>query len=367
MNRPIDALLGNIDPLTGLRRGMVGGNTSYMQSPVKMSALPQVGNNAGYNQDSAMRSGNNIPVRPMTNAGVISNTPFKNNTPTLLTGTNTGQTNTGLLGSSFNDPRAVGNFALASNLLQNSGYSTTPKSTGEIIGAGMGAYMKGRMAQEDRLSAKSQNSLKNQLEMAKYMNDLQKMKLDLQKTGKEDAKTAFTQEKNLRDGLVKESKDNVKALEGFNKVAVASTAEPSGANDLALIFGYMKTIDPTSVVREGEFANAENTGRIPQRIFNIYNKVRDGVRLTAVQRENFLQSATLQVRPYLINQERLEGNYRDLATSYKLNPSLVVQTKLPTEGSYLKPIKVSSDSDAENKLKKGQFYILPNGDMGVID
>lgn len=367
MVRPIDALLGNIDPLTGLRRGMVGGNASYMQSPVKMSALPQIGNNAGYNENIAMRSGNNIPVRPMTNAGVISNTPFKNNTPTLLTGTTTGQTNTGLLGSSFNDPRAVGNFALASNLLQNSGYSTTPKSTGEIIGAGMGAYMKGRMAQEDRLSAKSQNSLKNQLEMAKYMNDLQKMKLDLQKTGKEDKKTAFTQEKNLRDGLIKESKDNVKALEGFNKVAVASTAEPSGANDLALIFGYMKTIDPTSVVREGEFANAENTGGIPQRIWNIYNKVKDGVRLTDTQRENFLQSATLQVRPYLINQERLEGNYRDLATSYKLNPSLVVQTKLPTEGSYLKPIQVSSDREAEDQLKKGQFYILPNGDMGVID
>ena len=130
--------------------------------------------------------------------------------------------------------------------------STTPKSTGEIIGAGMGAYMKGRMAQEDRLSAKSQNSLKNQLEMAKYMNDLQKMKLDQQKSGKEDAKTAFTQEKNLRDSFIKESKTNVLSLEGFNKVAIASNATPSGANDLALVFAYMKTIDPNSAVKEGE-------------------------------------------------------------------------------------------------------------------
>jgi hypothetical protein len=45
MSRPIDALLGNIDPLTGLRRGMVGGNASYMQSPVKVTGLPQIGNN----------------------------------------------------------------------------------------------------------------------------------------------------------------------------------------------------------------------------------------------------------------------------------------------------------------------------------
>jgi hypothetical protein len=372
MSRPIDALLGNIDPLTGLRRGVVGGNASYMQSPVKVTGLPQIDDRntlTNYNNTVTMRSGNNIPVRPMTNAGVIAGTPFKNNTPTLLTGTTTGQTNTGLLGDTFSDPRTVGALNSASELMKLGGYSVgKPAPTlGQAFGVGIQSYLKGKQAEEDRQSKRSQNSLKNQLEMAKYLNEVQKMQLDQQKTGKEDKKTAFTQEKNLRDALIKESKDNVKALEGFNKVAVASTAEPSGANDLALIFGYMKTIDPTSVVREGEFANAENTGGVPQRIWNIYNKVRDGVRLTATQRENFLQSAVLQVRPYLINQERLEGNYRDLATNYKLNPSLVVQTKLPTEGSYLKPIKVSSDAEAEEKLKKGQFYILPDNSMGVID
>ncbi len=366
MNRPIDALLGNIDPLTGLRRGMVGGNASYMQSPVKMSALPQVGNNAGYNQGIAMRSGNNIPVRPMTNAGVISNTPFKNNTPTLLTGTTTGQTNTGLLGSSFNDPRAVGNFALASNLLQNSGYSTTPKSTGEIIGAGMGAYMKGRMAQEDRLSAKSQNSLKNQLEMAKYMNDLQKMKLDLQKTRKEDAKTAFTQEKNLRDSFIKESKTNVLSLEGFNKVAIASNATPSGANDLALVFAYMKTIDPNSAVKEGEYTNAEESQGVSQQVINIYNRVIDGQRLSPEARKMFLDSAKQQVLTSVRKQEVLEKNYLGLAKDYGLDGSKVVQSKLPILGGYLKPIPVKSIKDAEKRLKEGQFFIL-DGQIGVIE
>ena len=112
-----------------------------MPSPIKVQPLQQNiysnPNNSAYNANVDMRSGNPIPVRPMTNAGVIQNTPFKNNAPNLLTGTTTGQANTGLLGSSFNDPRSVGNFALASNLLQNSGYSTTPKTIGEIIGSGM--------------------------------------------------------------------------------------------------------------------------------------------------------------------------------------------------------------------------------------
>ena len=54
MSRPINALLGNIDPLTGLRRGMVGGNASYMQSPVKVTSLPQSGNNTAYNTGVTM-------------------------------------------------------------------------------------------------------------------------------------------------------------------------------------------------------------------------------------------------------------------------------------------------------------------------
>ena len=45
--------------------------------------------------------------------------------------------------------------------------------------------------------------------------------------------------KKLGIAFQKESKLNIEAIKGFNKVARASTAEPSGANDVALIFGFM--------------------------------------------------------------------------------------------------------------------------------
>ncbi len=368
MSRPIDALLGNIDPLTGLRRGMVGGNASYMQSPVKVTALPQIGNNPSFNTGVTMRSGNNIPVRPMTNAGVIAGTPFKNNTPTLLTGTTTGQTNTGLLGDTFNDPRTVGALNSASELMKLGGYSVgKPAPTlGQAFGVGIQSYLKGKQAEEDRQSKRSQNSLKNQLEMAKYLNEVQKMQLDQQKTRKEDAKTAFGQEKNLRDSFIKESKVNTEAIKGFNKVARASTSTPSGANDVALVFGFMKTIDPNSVVREGEFATAENTGGVESRIRSLYNKLLTGQRLTPEQRSNFLESAKQQVQQYIFSQEQLESSYTNLSESYNLNPSKVVSSKLPISGSYLKPITVSSLKDAEERLKNGQYFIL-DGQIGVID
>lgn len=368
MSRPIDALLGNIDPLTGLRRGMVGGNASYMQSPVKVTALPQIGNNPSFNTGVTMRSGNNIPVRPMTNAGVIAGTPFKNNTPTLLTGTTTGQTNTGLLGDTFNDPRTVGALNSASELMKLGGYSVgKPAPTlGQSIGVGIQSYLKGKQAEEDRQTNKSQSLLKNQLAMAQYINDLQKMQLDISKTKKEDAKTAFGQEKNLRDSFIKESKVNTEAIKGFNKVARASTSNPSGANDVALVFGFMKTIDPNSVVREGEFATAENTGGVESRIRSLYNKLLTGQRLTPEQRSNFLESAKQQVQQYIFAQEQLESSYTNLSKSYSLDPSKVVSSKLPISGSYLKPISVSSLKDAEKRLKNGQYFIL-DGQIGVIE
>ncbi len=370
MSRPIDALLGNIDPLTGLRRGMVGGNASYMQSPVKVTGLPQIDDRntlTDYNNTVTMRSGNNIPVRPMTNVGVIQSTPFKS-TPTLLTSPETTQTNTGLLGNSFSDPRTFGALNSASELMKLGGYSVgKPAPTlGQAFGVGIQSYLKGKQAEEDRQSKRSQNSLKNQLEMAKYLNEVQKMQLDQQKTGKDDAKTKFSQEKNLRDSFIKESKTNVLALEGFNKVAIASNATPSGANDLALVFAYMKTIDPNSAVKEGEYTNAEESQGVSQQIINIYNRVIDGQRLSPEARKMFLDSAKQQVLTSVRKQEVLEKNYLGLAKDYGLDGSKVVQSKLPILGGYLKPIPVKSIKDAEDRLKEGQFFIL-DGQIGVIE
>ena len=47
----------------------------------------------------------------------------------------------------------------------------------------------------------------------------------------------------------------------------------SAAGDLSMIFTYMKVLDPTSVVREGEQATAQNAAGIPERTRNLYNKL----------------------------------------------------------------------------------------------
>ena len=368
MVRPIDALLGNIDPLTGLRRGMVGGNASYMQSPVKVSALPQIGNNPSYNTDVTMRSGNNIPVRPMTNAGVIQSTPFKS-TPTLLTSPETTQTNTGLLGTSFSDPRTFGALNSASELMKLGGYSVgKPAPTlGQAFGVGIQSYLKGKQAEEDRQSKKSQNSLKNQLEMAKYLNEVQKMQLDLQKTGKEDAKTKFTQEKDLRKEFTALAKPFRETITNFNKAyAFASKKNPTGASDIALVFSYMKALDPRSVVREGEQAQTENAGGVPAYIRNFYNKLLTGQKFDPQVRKDILDASKSLVQGQIQSQKDLESEYLGYSQRNNLNQENVFTSLLPKAGTFLNPIKVSSTEEAEEKLKEGQFFIL-DGQIGVIE
>lgn len=59
----------------------------------------------------------------------------------------------------------------------------------------------------------------------------------------------------MRKEVTDRVKDQREVLTMYQKVQAAAH-QPSAANDLSLIFGYMKMLDPGSVVREQEFANA---------------------------------------------------------------------------------------------------------------
>jgi len=95
----------------------------------------------------------------------------------------------------------------------------------------------------------------------------------------------------------------------FGRV-VASAEDPSPAGDLSLIFNYMKVLDPGSVVREGEFATAQNSGGVDQRVRSLYNRLLEGERLTPEQRADFLDRAN---RLY----EQAEEQYMSLADQYR--------------------------------------------------
>ena len=75
-----------------------------------------------------------------------------------------------------------------------------------------------------------------------------------------------------------------------NKVERAAN-DVSAAGDLSLIFNFMKILDPGSIVREGEFATAQNAAGVPARIRNWWNNLLQGERLDGKQRLDFIQHA----------------------------------------------------------------------------
>lgn len=83
----------------------------------------------------------------------------------------------------------------------------------------------------------------------------------------------------------------------YNTVAQAhakimqAAKTPTAAGDLSLIYGYMKLLDPTSTVREGEFATAQNAGSIPDNVRSMYNKAIEGTRLSDNTRADFVNQA----------------------------------------------------------------------------
>lgn len=103
-----------------------------------------------------------------------------------------------------------------------------------------------------------------------------------------------------------------------------ASKDPSAAGDLALIFTFMKILDPGSVVKETEFANAQNAAGVDDRVRNAWNRTLSGERLSAAQRADFLRQAQ-GLRDQAVARANAEvQRYSELATRSGLDPADVV-------------------------------------------
>jgi len=113
----------------------------------------------------------------------------------------------------------------------------------------------------------------------------------------------------------------------YDVISTLAKAKPSAANDLSLIFSYMKMLDPGSVVREGEFANAQNAAGIPDRIRNAYNKAVSGQMLNPKQRGEFTQGAANVYQARRGRYDQLAQQYQGYADSVGLPGADVIQPR----------------------------------------
>ena len=125
-----------------------------------------------------------------------------------------------------------------------------------------------------------------------------------------------------------ESKNFLSIMDSANQL-LASAKENSAAGDLGMIFTFMKALDPTSVVREGEQASAQNAAGVPERVRNVYNNLLTGQRLSPRQRREFISLANSLVKSGMPEQKRRNSYFTDLSNAYNINPALVVRELYP--------------------------------------
>lgn len=171
--------------------------------------------------------------------------------------------------------------------------------------------------------------------------------------------------KNLQteEGLRKEFntllKDFYKVSDSYARIQ-ASGESPSAAGDLALIFNYMKMLDPGSTVREGEFANAENSAGLDARIRAQYNKVISGQRLADEQRADFLSRSEGLYQAAKDRAKTTADAYSGIADRYGVNTQNVIAAF--TEGTKGDAEIPTIGSDEEyNALPSGTVFVDPEG------
>jgi len=127
----------------------------------------------------------------------------------------------------------------------------------------------------------------------------------------------------FQDDYARDSKPYIVMRDAYQRVKSAAS-KPDAAGDLSMIFAYMKMLDPNSVVREQEYANAQNAAGVPDRIRNAYNYVMEGNRLAPKQREQFIGQAESLFANAKANQQKVRKTYGSRAKQWEIPESMVL-------------------------------------------
>ena len=138
----------------------------------------------------------------------------------------------------------------------------------------------------------------------------------------------FEQEEKLRKEYQGRTKVYSELGSTYSNIESSAKAK-TGPGDVALIIGFMKMLDPGSVVRETEFATARDTAGLYTALENALKKAQNGQFLQSDQRKNFVDLAKQYLdsaQAKAIDDKKALGI---VVKNYKLNPENVFGQEAP--------------------------------------
>jgi hypothetical protein len=132
----------------------------------------------------------------------------------------------------------------------------------------------------------------------------------------------------LRNSFEKERKDRKIAptISAYRRLhnLIASGKKISGADDISIVFQFMKMLDPESVVREGEFKTAETAGPRAKFFARQWNRMWNGGRFVEADRKAFLRSALKMIKPAMDDEKDLQRKYIAMARRYGYPAAFII-------------------------------------------
>lgn len=127
----------------------------------------------------------------------------------------------------------------------------------------------------------------------------------------------------MHQDFMTESKDYLTMRDSRDQI-IAASSTPNAMNDVAMVFSFMKVLDPTSTVREGEYATVENAKGTPAKIRNYYNRLVSGRRLDQTQIDDIVNFANTRLQVAEGRQKQRQRIYTNRAVAQKIPPAAVM-------------------------------------------
>jgi hypothetical protein len=93
---------------------------------------------------------------------------------------------------------------------------------------------------------------------------------------------------------------------------------------MSLLYNYVRLLDPTSVVRESEFAAAAASGSLGERVQTAYERIASGARMPESLRQSFIREGKNLYDNQLRSHNTVADQYEGLARANGLEPMRVV-------------------------------------------
>ena len=167
-----------------------------------------------------------------------------------------------------------------------------------------------------------------------------------------DVKATFDRGTTLRKEFTRLSEDNLTGLSSFNKLWTAAQ-DPTGAGDIAMVFAFMKLLDPGSRVTEGETAQASNVSGSASKFLNVYNRVVKGEVLTGTARQDILFQAGKIATQTVKEQRGFEDTYRGRAKRAKVDERDVITDFITDTESRLEGLQ-KPERNISTTIKKAE-------------